>query len=128
MNGLSWLIYAIHVVEMLKGVIMGLLGVGLAGLAFMAIAFCVSEGEIYTDDRTGPWSKRWTRRAQIAIIVAVPLLIIVPSRQTLLLVAGSEIGQRVVASEQVQSVVEPGAELLREWIRSETKRLRGKSE
>jgi hypothetical protein len=42
----------------------------------------------------------------------------------MLLIAASQVGERVLSSESVQSVVDPSVDLLRTWITQETNRLR----
>lgn len=124
MNSLSWFIYLIQVADGFRDALFATLVIGIITLGGMGIGFIVTEGELYTDKDVAPWAQRWTRRAQIGIIVALPLLILFPSRSTLLLIAGSQIGERLVNSDTVHSVVNPGMDLLREWIRTETQKLR----
>lgn len=44
----------------------------------------------------------------------------------MILIAGSEMGQRVVQSEQVKGIVDPGLDLVKSWIAEETAKLKGK--
>ena len=56
--------------------------------------------------------------------VCIIVNVITPSRNTVLLIAASEMGQRVVESEQVAGVVNPGVELLTTWMRQQTENIR----
>jgi|SRR3972149_738005 len=125
MNSLSWSIYLIHIIEAAHAVVLGVIIASSTAIALMALGMFISEGELYTNEDTGPWAKKWTRRAQVSLLAAIPLFVVIPSKQTVLLVAGSEIGERLISSDAVKSVADPGAELLREWIKTETERLRG---
>lgn len=49
---------------------------------------------------------------------------LVPSRQTVLLIAASEMGEQVLNHPRVNQVVDPGLELLTTWMQAETRALR----
>lgn len=49
---------------------------------------------------------------------------VIPERQTVLLIAASEMGERVLNHPRVDQVVDPGIELLTTWMRTETEKLR----
>lgn len=129
MNSLSVLIYAIGVADSARDIaitaliIVGIVGVG--GAVLFPLVMMAAE-----DFDTDP--KKVMRKARNWIvpiaIISILVIVFIPSRQTLLLIAGSEIGQRVIASEDAKSVIEPGAELLRTWIAEETRRLKGRKE
>jgi hypothetical protein len=124
MNSLSWMIYAIGVVDSLREIAQGLL---------VATGFVVLFGGIFAPlaldmlDVDNPWRIIRSAIRWIASTIAICALIVVvvPSRQTLLLIAGSEIGQRVATSDAVQDIVGPGADLLKTWIAEETAKLKG---
>lgn len=48
----------------------------------------------------------------------------IPSQRTLILIAGSEISERALSHERVQSVLDPSVELLQKWIEKETVRIK----
>jgi hypothetical protein len=49
---------------------------------------------------------------------------LVPSRQTVLLIAGSEMGERVLNHPKFNQVVDPGLELVTTWMQKETAEIR----
>jgi hypothetical protein len=49
---------------------------------------------------------------------------LVPSRQTVLLIAGSEMGERVLNHPRFNQVVDPGLELVTTWMQNETAEIR----
>jgi hypothetical protein len=51
-----------------------------------------------------------------------------PSRQTVMLIVASELGERVVSNAQITSVVDPSLELLNAWISKTTQDLKGKKQ
>lgn len=136
MNNLSWLIYAIHVfdaVRVLAITALALLGAGLVVTAFVGALVEDSNGS-YGSKTKDQWVyfPTWLAYAKkivpAVVIVASLMLIFFPSRQTMLLIAGSEIGERVVTSEAVKGVVDPSIELLKTWIKKETQDLVGQME
>lgn len=50
--------------------------------------------------------------------------VMVPDRNTMLLIAASQIGERVMTSHTVQSVTDPSVDLLRTWIEDQTRTIR----
>ena len=47
-----------------------------------------------------------------------------PSNNTLMMIAASEVGERAIKSEAVSTIVDPSVELLKTWIAKETKNLK----
>lgn len=126
MNSLSWLIYLMQVSDGIRtfcGIASVLLltfgGGGLILFHVIVIADDIDEGR--------PYLKTARRAFFGALIPMLVLAAILPSRQTLLLIAGSEIGERFVKSNEVREVVNPGVDLLKTWIKKETARLNGSS-
>lgn len=128
MNNLSWVIYLIGVADSARSAAIGILVI-----CGMVTALGTILGPLiltYLNWDIDPKSLFKSARNWLGSIAVVCLIIVIiaPSRQTLLLVAGSEMGQCVAASEAVQSIVDPGVELLRTWIAEETRRLKGKKD
>lgn len=122
MNNLSWFIYLVQVADDARGVLQFACGV-LLFVALMALIFAPILLSVLDDLNAIPTAKRVAKGCVVALVVMGTVFIITPSRQTLLLIAGSEIGERVVKSDQVTSVVNPGLDLLKSWIAKETARL-----
>lgn len=58
----------------------------------------------------------------LAFLCAISAIVL-PNRQTVLLVAASEYGERIVNSERVNALVDPSVEYLQNWLRSEINKL-----
>lgn len=134
MNSLSWMIYGVGVVGSLWTTLCIFAIIIPTIYIAMYTVSALNTSDAYREEDKDRWRKirdGFAPRIRQSLIASAVLLLVMtalPSRQTMLLVAGSEIGQRVITSEQVQSVTEPGLELLRTWMREETTRLKGKSE
>lgn len=149
MNAISLLIYFVGVVDSVATlsfwlVVPGTIGVFAVLICWIVIGASEADEEYNSkhrkaDDRDPPYDptsyggtwKWWRKGRNVAFTVAIIgwlFAIFVPSRQTLILIAGSEIGGKVAQSEAVQSVVDPGLELVKTWIASETSKLKSNQE
>lgn len=121
MNSLSWFLYFIQIADVIRS-----LAEGVMVITFIAIIiWLLISGVAAAEDEFDIWNglKGFLRGYAILIfLLAGMVTIFVPSRQTLLLIAGSEIGERVVKSEDVRSVINPGLDLLKAWIKAETEK------
>jgi len=130
MNKLSWFLYWTGVVDPIITfagfmVFVGLLLVGGAFIWFAIVSFNTSDKDIVA---SVPYLKKYRVFVVFFVLFFYPVYFLTPNRQTLILIAGSEVGERVVKSEQVQGVVNPGLDMLKLWIKTETDRLMKKSE
>jgi len=118
MNNLSWFIYLTQVVDNVgtAAAITLLLG-GIGGLLIVPIFL----SEFFDCEPAFTKKVLWIYGA--AMVLAAMVACFTPSRQTMLLIAGSEMGERFVKSETVNSVVNPGVDLLKTWIKRETEKL-----
>ena len=123
MNTLSWLIY-------FAGLVHGLITIT-ALTALMCISIWVlarlifilhHERMIIKEDLEKLPSGNYLLIGFICLGIAVFL----PNRNTVMLIAASEIGERLVTSQQVVDVVDPSLDLLKTWIKKETEALKGK--
>lgn len=113
MNSLSWLLYVIDVIGNLKTLTLLLMIGCLAGVALLALAVPVSDGDVLD------WAgyKKWFARCVIIAPIAGLLFSVLPSQNTLYAIAASEVGERVVNSETVQGLTGDATKALHEWIR-----------
>ena len=132
MNNLSWMIYLAGVSESLASFFAFITVIFAIVAAISAIVSVVNAVETdpynrrYCDDTLA--YKRSIKKSafKIAITTFVCMIIagstaaLLPSRQTVLLIAASEIGERVVTSERAQSVIDPSVDLLKTWMQRET--------
>ena len=72
--------------------------------------------------RTKAW--RWFWGFTGLLVLAGCIASITPTRQTVLLIAASEMGERVLNHPRVNSVVDPGIELLTAWMEKETREIK----
>lgn len=117
MNSLSWMIYGIGVADNLGTGLGILFAIGVMGLFFASIGIFIGEevGLI-----------PYVKRGAIALVVMLIVMVFLPDRKTMLLIAGSEIGERAIQSESVKDVVNPGVDLLKTWIKDETDKIKNK--
>jgi hypothetical protein len=137
MNTLSILIYLAGVAGSLNGFIV------FVTVIFGVLAAGSLVSYVYYSDETDAWSrplpeaskaifkearaKSWRRMwlFLMLMIVGGVSAAAVPDRQTVLLIAASEMGEQVLNHPRVTEVVDPGIELLTTWMRAETDKLRG---
>jgi hypothetical protein len=116
MNTLSWLIYIIDIIQNLRNigsVALFVLAISIFILVICSIAF-------YIDKDPEVVKILGYLRKLIYITIALAAIgLFIPSRQTVILIASSEIGERVLKSTTVQSIIEPSIDLLNAWIRKE---------
>lgn len=130
MNSLSWLIYLISMLDTLRGFM-------IAGFVFSCIMFIgsaifrsVGADEGFSEEiiNSAIRLRNWCLGIAVALAVSIS---IVPDKNTMVLIAASEIGERVINSDtaqeiagEVRSVVTPSTELLRTWIEDQTRQIR----
>jgi len=131
MNSLSILIYLSGVTGTLAGfltfvtIVFGILGVVCLVVWLVAhdetdAAYRRLEGEALAgrrEARKNSWKWFW-RFCGLFVFVGA-LASFVPSRQTVLLIAASEMGERVLNHERVNQVIDPGIDLLKTWMEKE---------
>jgi hypothetical protein len=67
------------------------------------------------------------KKTVILLILIFPIPFILPSRDTILLIAASEMGENLVKHENVSKIVDPSLEFLSTWIKTETENLKTKT-
>ena len=118
MNGLSWLIYLAEVVDTFGKMLGTSLFISI--FALMAASAAVVIGHVEEESAVASAGKKLAKWTIGALFVGSIFFVITPSRQTVLLIAASEIGERVMTSDRVQGVIDPSVELLQTWIRQQT--------
>ena len=127
MNSLSFLIYLAEISRNI-GVFFGF---GIVACVVLTAAFCVlycsSSG---TRNYQGPFPKEEleenaanmkiaTKYMKIFFIMTIVFGIlesIIPSRETVLLIAASEISEKIINTPEVKNVIDPSVDLLKSWI------------
>jgi len=114
MNNLSWLIYLADVAGCVGGFIAFIsVMCGIASVVSLVIYIVPAEETVASTARI------WMRRAIPGLIVSGLIAGLIPNRQTVLMIAASEIGERAMTSTQVAGVVDPSLELLKTWLINE---------
>lgn len=108
MNSLSWLLYAAEVIDNLQTfgtvVTVGLLlaAGGTAVFGPMIADMNTGYDEKEKVDFRAFWSRAW--KMTIAAVILGGIVSLVPSKQTVMLIAASEVGETVLASDKVQEI------------------------
>jgi hypothetical protein len=142
MNALSWLIYLVGMITNLSAALGVILGVSIflciAILIFKAIAFLSANDSwkkeaLQAEDYIA-WQKQFSKYFKWVFsifVVSLFLTIFVPERQTMIMIAASEVSERVIKTETMQSALNDvsglsgdAVELLKEYIKSETDKIK----
>lgn len=131
MNSLSWFIYLIQIIPTLSGIagITAFISVLLyAGLWFVR---SVSYSEVYGDRSREeydtvkkPMLVFYQRLVLSIFCVSMFLSVFTPKKETMILIAASEFGEKVFASQSVKNLLDPSMELLQEYIKNELEQLK----
>ena len=128
MNNLSLVIYLADVIPSI-GALFSILAILTAILTIIvAIVYMVNRTEAYESERYRNESLRikeeknaelcayffrWT--VAIFFITVIPAIII-PKRDTIMMIAASEFGETALKSDDVQEIVNPAKKILKNWI------------
>jgi hypothetical protein len=112
---LSWLIYLADVSRGINTLFAMLCMLSCIGVI---MSFVIIKAENETDGNF-----RQTKQLILSALVFAVLASIVPSRETVLMIAASEIGERTITSQTAQGMVDPGLDLLKVWIKQKTEEL-----
>lgn len=106
MNSLSWLLYAAEVAGNAQGVAVGVAVVtGIsAGVCAGAAGMVISSYPDENDRANNKWLLSKVRPLAVASICFAMLAATLPSRNTIMLIAASEVGETVLASDQAQQI------------------------
>jgi len=137
MNGLSWMIYLANIASGLSVFLGWLIAISIMLTILLTLTTLVAnfaEG-VNASNEFKRQSQKWATRFGILFLVFGTLETFTPNRQTVLLVAASEIGQRVMTSERmaqvenrVAGIVDPSLELLNTYISQQTQSIRQEME
>ena len=64
------------------------------------------------------------RYVLIVEFITCLLFVFVPNRQTMILVAASEVGEKVLTNDKVTNIIDPSIDLLQTWIKNELTNLK----
>ena len=125
MNTLSWLILLAGVTGSL-GKFIAFVTVVFGFLTIASVFVLIASLDSRSPDapQITKRSWRWFGVFLSLMIFTGALAAITPSRQTVLLIAASQMGEQVLNHPRVNQVVDPGIELLTTWMQKETVDLR----
>ena len=101
---------------------------------FLIITAChsgltTSTGRSYNDDEL-KYNEKICKSMKTYMKIAFALLFtsgilecIIPTRQTVLLIAASEISEKIINKPEVQGIIDPSIDLLKTWIKAQTETL-----
>ena len=118
MNSLSWLIYLSELVSHLGSFFNT---VGFAGLIIVAgvyLTTLINDGVVWKN------GKYW-------ILIPIGALFIgsfIPSKQTVMMIAASQYGEKILESRAVKELTDPALDLLKNWIISENEKIKASIE
>ena len=126
MNNLSWLLYFADVVQQIRPVflLLGIFAVIVCGLIFLTAA--LSDENSYDSDNEKERKqiyRKWAFNKSWKIFVPIALLgfflsALIPSKNTIYLIAGSEAGEAVVASEDGREIISEIKTIIKQQIKS----------
>lgn len=121
MNSLSWLIYLTQVtstINVVAGAMAIIIGVLLGFGGFMTLLFWEELSESQENI-----AKKMGKNLFVLWVITFILFAFFPSQRTMLLIAGSEISERIANNSKVQNVIDPSVDLLKNWIAMENKKV-----
>ena len=116
MNSLTWLILLIGLTDNLHAALPAIFIFG--GLAAIACGVGASADDRNFDEAR-PHFLKWAKRLAGIVVFSIVLQIVIPTKQTMIMVAASEVGDKVVKSEKMQQILDPSIDLLQQWIKNE---------
>lgn len=146
MNSLSWFVYLAGVVNGVSTLFLFMCVVLLIGAAIGTVVYWAECSDTIVkfdkwefesaDSSTKVDSAirfllgvRTFRNACLAMGISFGLLsILVPDRQTVIMIGASEFGQRVIEAETTQRLLDPSVSYIENWLRQEIEKMRGESQ
>lgn len=121
MNSLSWLIYFAGLVHSLIFITVIVSIVCFAIWTIARLAFILHHERMITKE---DHERLPSGNYLIVGFICAGIASFLPTKNTVMLIAASELGQRLVTNQQVVDVVDPSIELLKTWIKKETEALK----
>jgi amino acid transporter len=131
MNSLSWFIYFIGVSSSINLFSLLVSIISLVVFVCVCISYIINRNDKFNekekhiyDEVTGPLYIYWRKVSIIVFSVFVTINILLPDRQTLILIGASEFGERMINSDKGQRILDPSYQLLEMWINKEIESLK----
>ena len=131
MNNLSWTLYFIDVISTVQSFADFFLALSVTIFVVSQITRCAVWGshdadrkmEIYNQTYKPIFTKFFSYSLRTFIVTSI-LYTFIPSKLTFILIASSEIGEKMLKSDGAQKIIDPSVELLQEYIKNELKNLK----
>jgi hypothetical protein len=112
MNQLSWFIYLSDILGNFQ------IGLNVVGWGFICALLLWSFVRIIDEDaRDAPMRPRWY--GWVIGVACASIAMALPGKDTMRLMAASEFGERVINSERVQGIVDPGLKYVEKWLKDQ---------
>jgi hypothetical protein len=130
MNSLSWLLIFANFADKVENTtyFFAVVFTILSLMSLIAYLLCGLNSDDSDFQRFMPFATKWLKVASGIMAVLWIIDIIIPSKQTVIMVAASEVGQRVLESDKagniaksVNGIIDPSVELLQTYIQNELK-------
>lgn len=116
MNSLSWLIYLASLIPAVKFLCV-LVGVALLVWCVIRNAAVAFHNSDNYSKKSYPPFKQWWYALPLFLVAAL-----IPGEVTTRLIIASEFGERIVNSERVQGIVDPGLKYVEQWLKDQLKK------
>lgn len=116
MNDLSWILYGIEIAGNVRFLSVGALIMGGACCAFCGLWLIIESG-ISSDENSLQIVGKGVKNGVVALCIGSALLVIVPSKDTMRLIAMSQIGESVFANGEVQELTGEAGALARDSLK-----------
>lgn len=126
MNSLSWFVYLIQVIPTFGAVTLTATIISLILYFIFWIARAIQYDGCY-DRQSREYYEEVTKKSIKTIqkpliyifCISLILTVFLPKKETMVLIAASEVGEKVFASQTIKNIIDPSLELLQEWIKQE---------
>lgn len=124
---LSMMIYMIGFTETASLVFGRLIGLGAFGSLILTVVYFIAKSEILEEERVLlPNLNALRKVAYVIFAVGMFFHLVIPTKQTMVMIAAAEVGQRILASEQASivgnravQILDPATNLLKIYIEKE---------
>ena len=117
MNSLSWFLYLAEVLPNLAGTIVALSGILVVAITIVSLfrTIAVVDSGMTLTPRKAEYKLIWGfwGKTVIPLLLLGTLMNLIPSRETIYLIAGSEAGEAVVTSQEGQEILNDIKEVIR---------------
>ena len=134
MNNLSLFLYIADIIGNIKGtlIFLGAVTCVFTGISFVTSVIKAENTETYLlskEEKEKIWQPvrdKWVSMWKPITIAFMCWFVAaaIPSRDTIFMIAASEVGEKVFSSEKVTSIVDPSVEYLRTYIQNELTKLK----